>query len=216
MAMRHSGRAMVFASLVYFVTAVAAEAHPHVFVVAKSEFVYATDGSVKAVRHTWTFDEMFSAFATQGLDKDNDGKLTREELAELAKVNVTSLKEFDYFSVMKGGDKPMAFDEPVDYWLEADANKVLTLHFTLPVKAGAPKGALTLDIYDPTYFVAFSLVEAQPVTLKDAPAGCSAEVRRPDSAATGTTNLSESFFNSLNAASNYGSQFANRISVRCK
>ena len=216
MAMRHSSRATVFAALAYFVTAMAAEAHPHVFVVAKSELIYAPDGSVKAVRHAWTFDEMFSAFATQGLDKDNDGKLTREELAELAKVNVTSLKEFDYFSVMKSGDKPMAFDEPVDYWLEADANKVLTLHFTLPVKAGAPKGALTLDIYDPTYFVAFSLVEEQPVTLKDAPAGCTTEVRRPENAAAGTTNLSESYFNSLSAASNYGSQFANRISVRCK
>ncbi len=216
MAMRHFRRTTVFAALAFFVTAVAADAHPHVFVMAKSELIYAANGSVKAVRHTWTFDEMFSAFATQGLDKDNDGKLTREELAELAKINVTSLREFDYFSVMKSGDKQMAFDEPVDYWLEADANKVLTLHFTLPVKAGAPKGPLTLDIFDPTYFVAFSLAEAEPVMLKDAPAGCSAEVRRPETAATGTTNLSESFFNSLNSASNYGSQFANRISVRCK
>ena len=193
-----------------------ADAHPHIWVISKTEIVYAADGTVKAVRQAWTFDDMFSAFATQGLDTNNDGKLSREELAELAKVNVTSLKEFDYFSEGKSGGKKIVFDEPVDYWLDADADKILTLHFTLPVKSPAPKGNLTIDIFDPTYFIAFSLADEQPVTLAGAPAGCSPEVRRPDPAATSTTNLSESFFNSLDSASNYGAQFANRISVRCK
>ena len=194
----------------------AAEAHPHVFVTAKSEFVYAADGTLQAVRQAWTFDEMFSAFSTQGLDKDNDGKLSREELSELATVNVTSLKEFDYFMAAKIGGKKIDFEAPVDYWLEPDASKNLTLHFTLPIKAGTPKGLLTIDVYDPTYFVAFSLTDDKPVTLSGAAAGCSAEVRRPEPAATATTGLSESFFNSLSAAKDFGSQFANRITVRCK
>lgn len=43
-----------------------AAAHPHVWVTIKSELVYAGDGSVTGVRHIWTFDEMFSAFASQG------------------------------------------------------------------------------------------------------------------------------------------------------
>src|SRR5262249_21007843 len=76
----------------------AAQAHPHVWIVAKAELVFAPDGSIVAIKHAWTFDEMYSAFATQGLDKNNDGQLSREELAELAEVNVTTLKEFDYFS----------------------------------------------------------------------------------------------------------------------
>ena len=32
--------------------------------------------------------------AVEGLDTNKDGKYSREELAELAKVNVTSLKDF--------------------------------------------------------------------------------------------------------------------------
>ena len=67
-----------------------AEAHPHVWVTAKSEVVYAADGSVTAVRHHWTFDEMFSTFAVQGMDTKKAGGLTREDLAPLAEVNVTS------------------------------------------------------------------------------------------------------------------------------
>jgi ABC-type uncharacterized transport system substrate-binding protein len=115
-----------------------AQAHPHVWVTIKADLVFGQDGKVTAVRHAWTFDEMFSAFATQGLDKNNDGKLSREELAELAEVNVTSLEEFNYFSVAKSGGKDVTFDKPVDYWLEADKDNVLTLHFTLPLKTAAP------------------------------------------------------------------------------
>ena len=54
----------------------------------KSELVYAPDGSVTGVRHAWTFDDMFSVFATQGIEAKKKGEFTREELAPLAKVNV--------------------------------------------------------------------------------------------------------------------------------
>ena len=80
-------------------------AHPHVWVTARSELVYGPEGRMTAVRHAWTFDDMFSSFATQGLDADGDGKLTREELAPLAEVNVTSLAEFKFFTFGKFGDK---------------------------------------------------------------------------------------------------------------
>jgi hypothetical protein len=40
-------------------------------------------------------------------------------------------------------------------------------------------------------------------------------VKKPEPATTSTSRLSESFFNSLTTANQYGSQFANRIAVRC-
>jgi ABC-type uncharacterized transport system substrate-binding protein len=203
------GAALVCAS------AGAALAHPHVWVTSTSELVFGSDGSIVAVRHAWTFDEMFSAFATQGLDKDNDGKLSREELAELAEVNVSSLKEFNFFSVGKVDGNAIAFGNPVDYWLEASAEKVLTLRFTLPVKAKKAK-SVTLDVYDPTWFVDFTYAEKDPVKLVNAPAGCSADVKKPEAPGAGQSTLSESFFNSLTASSQFGSQFANRITVSCK
>ena len=42
----------------------AAQAHPHVWITATSELLYAPDGSITGVRHAWTFDDMFSVFAT--------------------------------------------------------------------------------------------------------------------------------------------------------
>jgi ABC-type uncharacterized transport system substrate-binding protein len=209
-------RSVSLAAALVALAATGAAAHPHVWVTLNSSLVFAPDGTVTAVRHAWTFDEMFSAFATQGLDKDNDGKLSRDELKELAEVNVTSLEEFNYFSVAKSGGKDIAFDKPKDYWLEADKDNVLTLHFTLPLKSKAAKGEFTVDVYDPTFFVDLSFADNTVVKLDGAPAGCAAEVKKPQSSGTAQTNLSESFFNSLSASSQFGSQFANRITLRCK
>ena len=204
-----AGAAMIFASTAAF-------AHPHVWVTLNSALVFAPDGSVAAVRHAWTFDEMFSVFAAQGLDTDNDGKLSREELKELAEVNVTSLKEFNYFSTAKSGGKDVAFGKPTDYWLEAGKDNVLTLHFTLPLKSKAAKDEFTVDVYDPTFFVDLSFADGAVVKLDGAPAGCAADVKKPQPLGGAQTTLSESFFNSLTASSEFGSQFANRITLRCK
>ena len=103
------------------IAAGAASAHPHVWVTMKSEVVYGPDGSITGVRHAWTFDDMYSAFAMQGLESKKKGEFTREELAPLAQVNVKSLKEYDYFTYAKANGKNVAFVDPVDYHLEFDA-----------------------------------------------------------------------------------------------
>lgn len=194
-----------------------AQAHPHVWVTSRSTIVYGPGGDPTAIRHAWRFDEMFSAFAIQGLDTDGDGVYSREELAELASVNVTSLKEFGFFTHVSSGGKEAKFRPPVDYWLEHDG-KALTLHFTLPF-AGAPRGGeapLEIDIYDPTYFVDFQLAETDPATLAGAPAGCRADVSRPAGVPPAAgEKLTEQFFSSLTARSDFGQQFAQTITVRC-
>jgi ABC-type uncharacterized transport system substrate-binding protein len=75
-----------------------AAAHPHVLVAAKAEVVFDGEGRIAPVRIIWQFDEAFTAFAVQGLDADNDGKLSDAELALLVKVNIESLREFGFFT----------------------------------------------------------------------------------------------------------------------
>ena len=193
----------------------AAQAHPHVWVTITSELVYAPDGSVTGVRHAWAFDDMFSAFATQGIETKQKGVFTREDLAPLAQVNVDSLKDFDYFTYAKANGKKAEFDGPADYWLEYK-NEVLTLHFTLPFKAPVKAKNLAIEIYDPTYFVDFALAEKDPVKLVGAPAQCKLTVAQPtDANVASNGQVNEQFFNSLDASSNWGAQFANKILVAC-
>ncbi len=197
-------------------SATAAFAHPHVWVTVKSEIVYAPDGSVTGVRHAWTFDDMFSTFALQGLESKKKGEFTREELAPLAEVNITSLKEFDFFTYAKVGGKKVAFDEPQKgkYWLDYK-DATLTLNFTLLLKKPVKAKDFNIEIYDPTYFVDFSMAEKDPIALAGAPAGCKVSVWKPTEAnLTQSKKLNEAYFNQLDA-SNYGSQFSNKIAVKC-
>jgi ABC-type uncharacterized transport system substrate-binding protein len=192
-----------------------AGAHPHVWVTAKSEVVYAPDGSVTGVRHAWTFDDMFSTFALQGIQPKQKGVYSREDLAPLAEVNITSLKEFDYFTHAKADGKKATFSAPVDYWLDYQ-DSLLTLHFTLPLKSPVKAKTLALEIYDPTFFVDFSFADKEPVALAGAPANCKVNVQRPAQAAPAPNQqLGEAFFNALTSSSNFGAQFANAVMVMC-
>lgn len=154
-------------------------AHPHVLVDAKSEVVFDADGRMRSVRHVWQFDPAFSAYAIQGLDENGDGQLSAAELQPLAKINVESLQEFDFFTYLAIGGEALEFSEPQEYWLELRGGG-LTLFYELPLTtpiAVAPD--TTLEVFDPEYFVAFNFVEDDPVTLVDAPPNCAAVYHPP-------------------------------------
>lgn len=193
-----------------------AQAHPHVFVTATEEVLFGPDGRVSGVRHAWKFDDMYSAFITQGLGTPGQ-VLTREQLQPLAKTNVESLAEFGYFTVVKSSGQRSDFGEPVDYWSEEGQDKLVTLHFTLPLKQPASAGrALTLSVYDPTYFVAFGMADKDPVTLQGAPSGCSASVFKPKALdPSDTQKLNESFFTNLSPGADFGIKLAEKAIVAC-
>ena len=164
----------------------AAIAHPHVFVDATVEIVFDKSGKMAAVRNIWQFDDAFSEYAIQGLDKNDDGKLSDDELKPLAKVNVDSLKDFAFFTYLSIGKDEPAFVPPKEYWLEFHGGR-LTLFFTLPLKKPVAVGPKTmLEIFDPEYFVAFEFAKKNPVKLDGAPAGCTA-VHHPPKALDGAT-----------------------------
>jgi ABC-type uncharacterized transport system substrate-binding protein len=191
----------------------AADAHPHVWVTSTSELVYAPDGSLTGVRHAWTFDDMFSTYALQGVETKAKGVYTREELQPLAQTNVEALKEFDYFSLAKADGKKQQFDEPVDYFMEA-RDGLLTLHFTLPLKVPVKSRQLSLEVFDPTFFVDFKLADQDPAKLVGAPAACQIKLRRPaDGTASAQTLGEQNFADGGNL--NFGITFANKITVDC-
>jgi ABC-type uncharacterized transport system substrate-binding protein len=193
-----------------------AVAHPHVQVEASASLLFSGTGQVIGLQHHWQFDEAYSAFAVQGLDANGDGKISRAELADLAKENTESLSEFDYFTKLKIDGKKLDFANPVDYWLEYDNGK-LTLHFTLPLKVPAKIARTSgIELYDPTYFVAFTFREGdQAFSLKSGPSGCVATITRPKAPTQTSQNLNESFFNTLSAKGDFGAQYANRVLVAC-
>jgi ABC-type uncharacterized transport system substrate-binding protein len=190
-----------------------ASAHPHVWVKAASELVYAVDGTVTGVRHTWTFDDMFSTYALQGIETSTKGVYTRDELAPLAQTNVESLKEFGFFSFAKADGKRQKFNEPTDYYLEY-RDAALVLHFVLPFKTPFKARQMQLEVFDPSYFVDFQLQEKNPIKLVNAPAGCTIAIERPSDGSAAAKKVGEdNFLDGSNA--NFGAMFANKVTVNC-
>ncbi len=194
----------------------AAMAHPHVWVAVRSEVVFGDDGKIIGVRHAWEFDEMYSAFATQGLGK-NGAPPTKEELAPLAKTNIESLAEFDYFTFAKQNNEKPAFKPPQDVTLEVNERKSVVMRFFLPLQTPASaKKPFSFQVYDPTYFVSFGLEKKEPVTMSRAPAGCSLSLVEPSPlVAADNQKLSEAFFQNMSPGADFGIKLATRAIVAC-
>ncbi|WOJ91380.1 DUF1007 family protein [Methylocapsa polymorpha] len=215
--MRRRFCSRLFLSVIFAAAlASAASAHPHVWVSAQEQVIFGAKGQIEAIRHAWVFDEMYSAFVTQGQSKD--GKLmTKEELAPLAKTNVEDLAEFEFFTHAKAANAKVEFGDPTDYSLEERDDKLVVLRFTLPLKTPASASkAFSLQVYDPTYFVAFELANKDPVSFVGAPKGCSANVMGAKPlAADETKKLSESFFSGLSPGTDFGIKLATPIIIAC-
>jgi ABC-type uncharacterized transport system substrate-binding protein len=200
------------------VAAGAASAHPHVWVTMKSEVVYLPDGSVTGVHHAWTFDDMFSAFATQGIGAKKKGEFTREELAPLAEVNIASIKEYDFFTNAKADGKTVEFNEPASgYYLDYNPKDTqLTLHFILPLKTPTKAKELTIEVYDREFYVDFSFAKKDPAKLAGAPAKCKLTVGQPqDMGAALIKRLNQLGPDERDPTLTIGAEFANKLSVKC-
>lgn len=188
-------------------------AHPHVWVTVEATLMYG-QGTLTGIKHTWTFDEFYSAMAVEGLDTNKDGKYDRNELAELAKVNVTSLKDFSYFTFPTLAGQGLKLSDPSEYWLE-HKDGILSLHFVLPLASPVLPEAkgFAFAVYDPSFFIAFDLAKTeQPVRLGEgAPKGCAVKVGTPERNAADVSALGES----IAAMTGFGVSMAKTVSVEC-
>ena len=193
-------------------TSIAAVAHPHVFIEARTKLVFDDKGIAVAVDNVFRFDDAYTAFAIQGFDANGDGHFSREELAELAKVNIEGIADYGYFTFGDNTRVELDFNPPTDYWLEVktvnlkdywvmkpedfeameedrrmngtdipDTVDLLELHFRLPLKE--PTDAtkpITLDVYDPTYYVDFRFAKGDDALgIVNAPGKCGIERKEP-------------------------------------
>jgi ABC-type uncharacterized transport system substrate-binding protein len=197
----------------------AARAHPHVWITFKSELLYAPDGTLTGIRHAWSFDDMFSAFSTQGIEQKEKGKFTREELAPLAEVNVTSLKDYGYFTYVTADGKKVELTDPPkgDYWLDYKEG-VLTLNFTLPLKQPVKAHKLDVEVYDPSIFIDFEFAKGDDaIKFVNKPAGCGGTFELPrEMTFQEQKALAQIPVEEQNTSMAWGAQFANKIKVTCK
>ncbi len=178
-------RALVASAAALGLMAAAAQrtaAHPHVFVKVRTELV-AKDGALVGLRHTWIFDQIWLENQLLEHDKDNDGKLTREELAPLETESRQTLELFRSFTLLRAGGNMVRVANPRDVVVEYHG-AVLGMSFTVSLAKPVPLlgSELLLETYDATYFSSFMLDGAEAVRFAEpAPPGCTIQVGVPAS-----------------------------------
>jgi ABC-type uncharacterized transport system substrate-binding protein len=145
-------------------------AHPHVFVEAQVSLVFEGDALV-GVRLTWTYDDFFSLLLTEdlGVDPDGDMVLTPEE-AEIVRASVLDWPA-DYAGdlVVTGPAGPLSLGARAEADVTVTGGRVVESHLRMlaaPVAPGAE--GVTVQVYDPFYYVAYTVVGDIAVEGSDA------------------------------------------------
>jgi ABC-type uncharacterized transport system substrate-binding protein len=195
-----------------------AEAHPHIFVDARLEIDTTDDGRISEIRHVWRFDEVFSSSVLLDFDTNRNLKLDGDELKKVGETVRTSLKDFNYYTVMTDAGKDMPVAPPdvinVDY-----QDGQLLMFFA--VKPGMPmplKGKLTFGVYDPTFYTSIDFPNDGDLVVTGADAAmCKAAVVRPDPDTVlkdNEKNLTDAFFNDP-TGNDVSKMFATRLELTC-
>lgn len=155
-------------------------AHPHIFIDAHATIVFDENGAVTSIHNSWTFDETFSAWQIQGLDTNNDGVTSSEEMQELADDNMSGLAEYQYYTFAgEGDDENLSFTNGRNpKFVYKDGRSTLDFDVDL-VTPYQIRDTLEVAINDPEYYAAITFADASTITLQNAPAGCSVSLDPP-------------------------------------
>jgi ABC-type uncharacterized transport system substrate-binding protein len=198
-----------------------ARAHPHVWIEMQSDVVFTEDGLIKGVNLEWTFDDAYTQIALDGLDVDGDGLYSQSELAPLTKENISSLKDYEYFTVMRANGEQLKIGEVTDFG-QIWSNNKLTLHLQVPLeKPVDPRTQeFVLKVYDPEFFIAIDYVKDDPVdVLGKMPEACKLVVKPvPTDAELDQTRTMLSTKGADWKPENpedFGAMFAQAVSIAC-
>ncbi|RUX42772.1 DUF1007 family protein [Mesorhizobium sp. M4A.F.Ca.ET.020.02.1.1] len=195
-----------------------AEVHPHVFAEARLDVILSEDHqSVKALRHLWRFDDLFSSTVMMEFDKNSDLKLDDKELKEVADTVHSSLAEFNYFQLVTQDGKDVAMTPPPHLMANFDNDQLIILFESEPKVPIRLAGKIDIGVYDPTFYTAIDFTDDANLTVEGLPSTCTKKVIRPDpdeAIAENQKSLTEAFFNDP-TGTDMSKIFATKLELNC-
>lgn len=194
-----------------------AEAHPHVFAEARLEVVVNPDQTVKALRHVWRFDDVFSSTVVMEFDKNGDLKLDDTEMAEVSKTIFDSLGEYKYFQLVTVDGKDAAMKPPPQLIAQYQDEQLIVLFESEPAEPLRLKGKVDFGVYDPTFYTAIDFTDDKELVVDNMPPACTKTVVRPDpdeAIAQNQGTLTEAFFNDP-TGTDMSKIFATKLELNC-
>jgi ABC-type uncharacterized transport system substrate-binding protein len=191
-------------------------AHPHVWIDAVAEMLFDERQALTGLRVYWAFDELYSAYAVEGLDANGNGELERAELAPLAAENIRNLKDFSYFTYLEVDGQNPDYGDVTDFGMRY-VNGRLAMWFVVPLAEPVDPRAheVAFALYDPTYYISIELADKGPVRVSgEMPDACGHRIVDTETRSE-SLSLSETFFESLDSSSNFGVNLAQWVRLTC-
>ncbi len=201
--------------LLLLVSGFQARAHPHVFVDVDIEVGFDPEGSIKNLRFDWIFDDMYSAFMMQGVERSN-GKPTAAALEKLADVFMEKIDEADYFtSAIAADGHELQITGALDVQLTLTDAKRLRLAFTAPLRSVVGHvEKVSIQVFDPQYILAFKV--SSDARLASAPLHCTSVMTEPPPLTASDALLLNDSVRTNVLDPNFGSRLASKIIIDCR
>lgn len=140
-------------------------AHPHSWIDIKT-IIQGTSGTVDSMKMQWTFDRMTTAYLLDGEDLSIQHR--EQTLNTIAKSIINNMHPSHDFTYLQEGDRLLHYQDISDPVLKLQKGKAV-LSFTLSlVKPYNFDGkALSLRVFDPTYYVDMSWSSEQDIQFSN-------------------------------------------------
>lgn len=191
-------------------------AHPHIWAEARMELVIEND-AVKAMRHVWRFDDIFSATVLVEADANADSELDTAELETIGQVIHESTGEYDFFQFVEANGQKVAMVPPEQIIVNWQEGQLIVLFESQTPQPLALDGDLSFGVYDPTFYTAIDYVTDDRMVTEGLPARCRREVVQPDpdkAIADNSDMLDESFYQTTDF-SDLSGILATRLVLTC-
>ncbi len=132
--------------------AAAAKAHPHSWIDLESRLIFDDAGRLEAIELGWLFDEFYTAFIAE--EFVTAGIEPSAFLQEVAAENLANLREYDYFTELKQADQRLALADVRRFETTIKGERLwLAFEVPLATPADPASGAISLAVFDPTYYI---------------------------------------------------------------
>lgn len=127
-------------------------AHPHVFIQAKLQVIFDSDG-LNGIRVFWAMDDMISTGLMFDYDKNFNSQFESNEVEQLKNEIFTPLKDVDYFTFISVGDHSCKLENYQSFKAAIEDFKVQYSYFVpCQVKADSSPRHLIISLYDPSFY----------------------------------------------------------------
>jgi len=195
------------------------QAHPHVFVDGRIDFVFADDAQLQSIQVTWLYDPFETLYVLSSLEINPGAEwsLTDKQLDQLVAHESNWSDSFNGAARLMQGGEPVALDSPTDFAVRLVNNRLevrFTRELSQPQKVGS--AGIHITFYEETYYFAFKIAK-QPQLL-GAANSCRAHLNLFDPGAQMTglqTTLLELGREETPEDTTIGSLFTDRIHISC-